>query len=557
MNIVLEIYNEPGFSRTVIVGAIALTVWGLLRRLTRKSSLDNIPGPPSSSFIAGNLQQFFDKHESWSFQEEVNKKYESVVKLTGFFGSPVLYVLDPKALHQIVVKEQDMCDVSEFQLDTIQLSFGPGLLGVKGEQHRKQRKMLNPIFSAAHMRNMTPLFYSIARDLRNGIIKQVKESPGTDIDILTWFSRTALELIGQGGLGYSLDSLSSHAATPYGMAMKGFVPALDPFAAAQFVLPYIRSLGTRRFRGWLFSLLPSPSAKRFKDIVDTMDTESRNIYTTKKSALEAGDDSVVQQVGEGKDIMSVLLRENMKALESDRLPEVEVLGQMSLLLFAATDTTTTALTTIIQMLAKHQDIQTKLREELLEVHQNYGEELPYDELSALPLLDAVVRETLRVFPPLGTLIRQARKDILLPLSKPITGRDGSQIEQVVVPSGAMVIVGIRGSNLSKETWGDDAEEWKPERWLSPLPQAIKDARIPGVYSNMMTFNGGGRSCIGFKFSQLEMKVILSVLLCSFRFSTSPTEKNVIWNHGVVRYPTIGISDMPQFPVLVETINEGL
>ena len=69
---------------------------------------------------------------------------------------------------------------------------------------------------------------------------------------------------------------------------------------------------------------------------------------------------------------------------------------LSLLLFAATDTTTTSLTTAIQMLAKHQDVQTRLREELLGARSSYGDEIPYDELSALPFLDAVVRETLRV-----------------------------------------------------------------------------------------------------------------------------------------------------------------
>ena len=48
------------------------------------------------------------------------------------------------------------------------------------------------------------------------------------------------------------------------------------------------------------------------------------------------------------------------------------------------------------MLAKHQDVQTRLREELLGARSSYGNEIPYDELSALPFLDAVVRETLRV-----------------------------------------------------------------------------------------------------------------------------------------------------------------
>ena len=58
------------------------------------------------------------------------------------------------------------------------------------------------------------------------------------------------------------------------------------------------------------------------------------------------------------------------------------------------------------------------------------------------------------------------------------------MDQVVIPQGTMVIVGIRGSNVNKSVWGEDAEDWNPDRWLSSMPQTIKDARIPGVYSNM-------------------------------------------------------------------------
>ena len=66
------------------------------------------------------------------------------------------------------------------------------------------------------------------------------------------------------------------------------------------------------------------------------------------------------------------------------------------MLFAGTDTTSTVLTTILSLLAKREDLQDKLRDELVEARRYYGEEIPYDELSALPLLDAIIRETLRV-----------------------------------------------------------------------------------------------------------------------------------------------------------------
>ncbi|OBZ67938.1 hypothetical protein A0H81_12339 [Grifola frondosa] len=99
------------------------------------------------------------------------------------------------------------------------------------------------------------------------------------------------------------------------------------------------------------------------------------------------------------------------------------------------------------------------------------------------------------------------------------------------------MVGVMACNTSKTIWGDDAYEWKPERWLSPLPNTVSEAHIPGIYSNLMTFLGGGRACIGFKFSQLEMKVVLSLLLSNFTFELS--DKPIVWNVAGVRYPTMG------------------
>lgn len=56
------------------------------------------------------------------------------------------------------------------------------------------------------------------------------------------------------------------------------------------------------------------------------------------------------------------------------------------------------------------------------------------------------------------------------------------IQEIPIPKGTTIIIGILGCNINKALWGEDAHEWKPERWLSPLPPAVDEARIPGVYS---------------------------------------------------------------------------
>lgn len=73
---------------------------------------------------------------------------------------------------------------------------------------------------------------------------------------------------------------------------------------------------------------------------------------------------------------------------------------------------------------------------------------------------------------------------MLSLSVPIRGEDGRTINEIFVPQGTLIFCANELSNTNKELWGEDAEEWRPERWLSPLPEALKEARIPGIYSNL-------------------------------------------------------------------------
>ena len=73
----------------------------------------------------------------------------------------------------------------------------------------------------------------------------------------------------------------------------------------------------------------------------------------------------------------------------------------------------------------------------------------------------------------------------MPLAFPITATDGkTEIKEIFIEKDTNVIISIIGANRSKEIWGEDAEEWKPERWLKPLPESVTKAHLPGVYASM-------------------------------------------------------------------------
>jgi len=301
-------------------------------------------------------------------------------------------------------------------------------------------------------------------------------------------------------------------------------------------------------------LIPSPIIRRLRDIVDIFHNTSVEILETKKAALRGGDQALAAQIGKGKDIISILLRENMEASMEDRLSDNELLGQVTSLTFAATDTTSGALSRIFHLLALHKDVQTRLREEILEARkQNGGEDLGYDTLVSLPYMDAICRETLRLYPPVSSIIRSARQDIILPLGVPIKGKNGKEINAIPIPKGTDVIGSIIGSNRNPQFWGPDVDEWKPERWSNPLPESVINARVPGVYSHLLTFSGGARSCIGFKFSQLEIKVILVLLLEKIEFSLS--NKEIVWQMNPIATPNVDMdSTTPTLPMKLSLVN---
>lgn len=141
-------------------------------------------------------------------------------------------MFDPLALHHIVVKDQYMYEETTpflvyvfrvalfyppwltYFIRANKLFFGTGLLSSLGEHHRRQRKMLNPVFSPKHMRELAPIFYPIAHQLRDILAKKVC-SGDEELDMSMWMGRAAMEYIGQGGMGYSFDSLDESKTNRY------------------------------------------------------------------------------------------------------------------------------------------------------------------------------------------------------------------------------------------------------------------------------------------------------------------------------------------------------
>ncbi|KAI0717428.1 cytochrome P450 [Cerioporus squamosus] len=534
--------------QAALAGVALLLSWVVLRPFLIRSSLDNLPGPPSGSWFSGHLKQYLSRH-CWDFREELVRKYPRVSVLHGLFGSKWVHVWDPKAFHAMFIKEQE---IYEEPVEALRVILGPGLLGTLGEQHRRQRKMLNPVFSTKHLREMTPIFYSVIHKTRDAILQRVREGPkdGVELDMLSWMGRTTLQVLGQAGLGYSFDPLTEDRPDEFANAVKDLFPQLVKTIVPRLLLPYVADLGPAAFRRRVVEVIPSGSIQRLKDISDIMHERSVHIFNEKKAALEKGDDALKHQVGEGRDIMSILLRANVLAAEEDKLPDDELIGQVSTMVLAGMDTTANSLARVLQLLAEHPDVQEKLREEVTSAAETEGTEgtIDFDTLMDMPYMDAVCRETLRISPGVTSLFRFTTEDVVMPVMEPIRMRDGTLSSAVHIPKGTRVVANVPACNRDPVLWGPDADEWRPSRWLEPLPRELEEAHIPGVYSHLMTFIGGSRACIGFKLAQVEIKTVMFVLLQHFRFV--PTGKPISWNFAAVQYPSVGPEGEPEMPLRV-------
>ncbi|KAH9031774.1 cytochrome P450 [Lactarius pseudohatsudake] len=598
----------------VLIFASALVAF-LFWKLERKRSLpSSIAGPKKEHWLKGNLHRIFQ--DGLEYNLRLTQKYGGVVKIHTLLGGQQLYVSDPLALHHIVVKEQHIFTETDMFIMGNKLMFGEGLISTLGEQHRKQRKILNPVFSRANMRELLPVIQPIASKIRSVLLSQLPDDGGSrEIDVLPWMSRGALDYISQGCLGYSFNALEPTQSHNFAEAIRSLAPTALKLIFLRPFTPFIVRNISLYWRNKLVDWLPIKALRDLRRIVRVMDGASNAILFEKKAELEGGSttDGTCTTKSEGnlgdhmkrKDIMTILLRANASSDPAERLTEAELIGQMNTVIVGGVETPALAGSRLLHALASRPTAQARLRSELRRAKLDHAAsqdipidgsswsdiELPYDILMSLPYLDAVVRETLRVYPPTSLLGRTARQTTTLPLRFPVFSSTGEEVTSVVVPEGTTVIISILAANHNKAVWGDDASEWRPERWLNASGQrawpgqgqeldgTLGDSaegstntpgnrggvKYPGVYASMMTFLGGGRACIGFKFAEMEIKQIIATLISNMHFSLpSATDehgnrKEIYWMMNGLQVPVVrapfGDGKTSQVPLDVRTVRE--
>ncbi|TLS26501.1 hypothetical protein PpBr36_05308 [Pyricularia pennisetigena] len=535
------------------------------------SPLRHLPEPKGNSFWHGQFKKISDEPGGAPMVEWVHTvPNEGVIKYKGFFNRERLLPVSPKALAEVLVtKNYDFAKPAQMRT-TIGRILGIGILLAEGDEHKAQRRNLNPAFAFRHVKDLYPIFWAKSREAVEAMTTKVlqdsdrahqqgkgsngtaTQSTPTDDDIANaqlppgtavmevgqWASRATLDIIGVAGLGRDFGAIRD----PDSQLISTYHSLFKPSRQAQ-----ILGLLHEVIPGWIITRLPMRRNNDIHQAAKFIRSVCRDMVREQKEKLTAGKD---EKGSQDKNILSVALR-------SGGFTDDNLVDQLMTFLAAGHETTATAMTWAIYMLSRYPEVQDRLREEIRSrlPSPESGEGVTSSDIDSMPYLNAVCNEVLRYYGPVPLTIREAARD--------------TSILGNFVPKGTRIFIGIWAINKSKELWGPDADQFKPERWLDDEKTATatatggstenadgsesdnqrggaKKAASGGASSNysFMTFLHGPRSCIGSGFAKAEFAVLLAAWVGRFQFRLRHDEEHdeakVVIKGGVTSRPAKGM-----------------
>ncbi|KAL0892520.1 hypothetical protein ABMA27_015621 [Loxostege sticticalis] len=334
---------------------------------------------------------------------------------------------------------------------------------------RPRRKILAPHFNLKSIMNFMDVHSRQGRILADTL----KTSVGTGV-VSLWDYTTAytMDAIGETILGTKLDA-QQHGNHPFPKAFLKFCE----LQAVRVIQPWLDN-------DFLYKLLPCGSVyfstcELMKNFVEQNKfRNNHNISQNDKYRPKAMIESFI---------------------ETAEYTEIEMHEEALVLVLAGTDTSAVGLSFMILLLSRHQDVQEKLYNELQEYYGDSNRPVSWNDLPQLKYLEAVTKESLRLYPPVPMISREVKRNTTLP-----SGR-------TLVP-GVVVFVNIWAIHRNPQYWGADAEEFRPERFLE------RELVHPAAY---MPFSRGPRNCLGSQYASMSMKTALIYLMRNYKFLAPP------------------------------------
>ncbi|KAK6529429.1 hypothetical protein TWF281_008605 [Arthrobotrys megalospora] len=445
----------------------------------------SLRSPPGTLPLFGNGLKFLllDRQSLFDWFSEIHndifgfETYEISVPTL----PPGIVVSSPDVLEFIMKKEgSEGFGKGPFFEERSRHLFGRhGIINASGQLWKTQRKAGNKFFAGSHLQALVdevfPKFWERAREE----LDEAAET-GKIVDMEELYLEFTTRVMGR--VAFGMDLSNSH-----------------PFSAA---FDYASDLTGLRFQNPLWKLNYYLFGQKFRKAVSIVKAFGNEIVRLAVCRRENQEDAHVGKDSEspedGGDLVDMLL---------DAVPEHHVVADSAInFLSAGRDTTANSMTWVLHLLLEQPNLIPYITDELpaTGVHT-------YASLSTTltPKSHAVFLETLRLYPPVPFELKQTLNPggITLP--------DGT-----VLPHESVVVWCPYAYGRSKKIWGDDAYDFRPDRWIetSSLTEGIEEVKLKvKSASEYPVFNGGARSCLGKRMAEVMGVWVLGESLRNWTF----------------------------------------
>ncbi|XP_053662639.1 cytochrome P450 4d1-like [Anopheles marshallii] len=456
---------------------------------------------PHPEYFLGCAYVFKDKSipELFDAIVDCHRQYGKDICLVGAFNDMELDISSSHNVEKLLLSKTTK---KSYQYDFIEPWLGTGLLLSFGEKWFQRRKIITPSFHFKILDQFMDVFNKEADILITKLERHVNQK---EFDIYDYITLYALDSICATSMGVHINAqedpnndYAKGVKTVSEYVFRRIFSVLRQFPALFVLYSYARDQGR--------------VIKRLHDFTNSVIETRRKQLSQENKALQEDDYTKHRDT-----FLDQLLKVK---IDGKPLSTADIREEVDTFMFEGHDTTTSGISFTVLELAKHQDIQQKLYEEIDTVlGKDAGSVfLTNSLLQELKYLDMVIKESLRLVPPVPFIGRKLLEDM--------------EMNGTVLPAGTTVSLNIFCLHRNPKVF-PDPEKFIPERFSDE--NEIK--RGPYDY---IPFSAGSRNCIGQKYALLEMKVTIVKLLASYRILPGESIDQVRFKADLVIRSTGGI-----------------
>lgn len=416
-----------------------------------------------------NLQSIKEHRVLERGQERFRKTNANTMQMV-VLGRHIHFTIEPENLKHIQAIDFKKWSLGIRRKQGFRQLLGDGIFTTDGAEWQHSREMLRPNFVRSQVGDLAT-FETHVSHLIDSLPKD-----GATVDLSERFFRLTIDSATEFLFGESTQSLTRGSDQAFAVA----------FNRGQ---EHIAKLSRFGMFAWL--LVRDPQWEKDRDFVHGFVDYYVQKGLAKRSELLAGKPST------GESGRYIFLDE----LVRQTTDPIRIRSELLNILLAGRDTTASLLTNVWFMVSKRPDIWNKLQAEVASLQ---GRKPTFEQLKELKYLRALLNESLRLHPVVPANSREATEDTTLPVGG---GPNGTA--PIFIKKGTLVVWSVYAMHRRKDFYGEDAEEFRPERWLDDPVTGRKGLRPGWEY---LPFNGGPRICLGQQFALTEASYT-TVRLC--------------------------------------------